>query len=86
MGSINSRSQLPATPTYTSVSAPATTTSTTTSSEPVKTDAQLATEGRTDSLLRRSRGTLGTIFTSFKGFLTPSDTNNTNGRKTLLGE
>jgi len=41
-------------------------------------------EERQRNLLRRNRGRLGTIATSFQGFLAP--TNNDDGRKTLLGE
>ncbi len=53
-------------------------------SEPVKTDSEIQAEARKQSLLRRNRGVLGTIATSFSGFLQPKDTNNS--RKTLLGE
>jgi hypothetical protein len=45
---------------------------------------QAAAEARTDNLLRRGRGRMGTIHTSFRGLLaaaTPPDQ-----RKTLLGE
>lgn len=48
-----------------------------------KTEGQVAAESRTESLLRRSRGQLGTVLTGFKGFL---DTVQTTARKTLLGE
>lgn len=54
--------------------------------EPVKTDEEVAAETRQQNLLRRSRGTLGTILTGFRGFLNPSDETATSGRKTLLGE
>lgn len=54
--------------------------------EPVKTDEEAAAETRQQNLLRRSRGTLGTILTGFRGFLNPSDETTSGGRKTLLGE
>lgn len=54
--------------------------------EPVKTDEEMAAETRQENLLRRSRGTLGTILTGFRGFLNPSDEATSGGRKTLLGE
>lgn len=57
---------------------------TSTPSEPVKTESEVQTEARQQSLLRRNRGRLGTIITSFTGFLSPSETDNR--RKTLLGE
>ncbi len=43
-----------------------------------------ASEARTESLLRRSRGRFGTIATSFRGFFNTA--NNDQQRKTLLGE
>ena len=52
-----------------------------------QTDAQLASEVRSQSLLNRSRGRLGTVLTSFRGFLTgESDEFDDTQRKTLLGE
>ncbi len=45
---------------------------------------ELAAEQREASLLSRQRGHLGTIATSFRGFLGESDSAST--RKTLLGE
>jgi len=53
-------------------------------SEPTQTDSEIQAEAREQSLLRRNRGRLGTITTSFSGFLSPKE-NNSN-RKTLLGE
>ena len=84
MGSINSRSRTPAVQPY----VPVVTTSTTTptaETTPVKTDAEIATEARTENLLRRSRGRLGTILTGFRGFL-DSSKDQSSERKTLLGE
>ena len=50
-------------------------------------DAQIASESREQSLLSRSRGRLGTVLTSFRGFLNDSsDELGDTPRKTLLGE
>lgn len=55
--------------------------------EPQQTDAEISASARTQGLLRRSRGRLGTIATSFRGFLSSADnSNNSTQRKTLLGE
>jgi len=53
-------------------------------SEPTQTDSEIQAEAREQSLLRRNRGRLGTIATSFSGFLSPKENNSS--RKTLLGE
>lgn len=53
-------------------------------SEPTKSNSEIQAEARQQSLLRRNRGVLGTIATSFSGFLQPKDTGS--NRKTLLGE
>ena len=53
--------------------------------EPVKTDTQLAAETRTDNLLRRARGKIGTVLTGFEGVLA-SDNQEDVTKKTLLGE
>lgn len=55
-----------------------------TSTQSTDTEA-LAEEIRTEDLLRRDRGRVGTVQTSFSGLLT-SDNKNQAGRKTLLGE
>lgn len=52
----------------------------------VPTDAEVATKNRTQSLLRRSRGRLGTIVSGFRGFLNPIENDSGASRKTLLGE
>lgn len=52
-------------------------------SEPAPTDAEIQTEAREQSLLRRNRGRLGTINTGFTGFLGTVDGNSSS--KTLLG-
>lgn len=72
----------PVTPTTTVVSTP----TTTTVSEPEPTDVEISTATRTGSLLRRSRGRLGTIATSFRGFLSSTAGDLNEKRKTLLGE
>lgn len=41
---------------------------------------------REKNLLSRGRSRLGTIFTGFRGILSPSETQNGTPRKTLLGE
>ena len=41
-------------------------------------------KSRVENILRRSRSTLGTVFTSFRGIL--SSNNSTPQRKSLLGE
>lgn len=56
------------------------------SSEPEKTDEEIQAEGRTEGLLRRSRGRLGTILTGFTGFLNSISQGEEKRRKTLLGE
>lgn len=83
MGSINKRPIAPQQPIY--FSPPATTTPSV-SVTPTKTEDQISAESRTESLLRRSRGSLGNIVTSFRGFLGTSDNAKTDNRKTLLGE
>ncbi len=59
-----------------------TTTETTVSDEPVE---QTAEEARVENILNRSRGTSGTVRTSYTGVLSPSDETSLS-RKTLLGE
>lgn len=83
MGSINKRPIAPPQPIY---FAPPPAPTPVAVSEPVKTADQISAEGRTESLLRRTRGSLGTIITSFRGFLGESDNANSKNRKTLLGE
>lgn len=57
-----------------------------TPTDPVKTNSEIESEARTENLLRRSRGRFGTILTGFRGFLNTSDSAQSSGRKTLLGE
>lgn len=83
MGSINSRPKAPAVQPYVPISVPSVTTSVT--AEPVKTESEIAAEGRKESLLRRNRGRFGTILTGFRGFLDKSSRAET-ASKTLLGE
>jgi len=85
MGSITSK---PKAPTVITVpAAPVVTTPTVTTTEPTntQTDEEVRAEGRQNSLLRRSRGRLGTIATSFRGLLV-NDNDTTTQAKTLLGE
>lgn len=85
MGSINSRPKAPAVqPSSVTTVTPTVTPSTV--STPTKTSEELASESRTESLLRRSRGRLGTVLTGFKGFLSSSNQGEEVSRKTLLGE
>lgn len=51
---------------------------------PVETDEQVQSRSRTENLLRRARGTLGTVLTGFRGILGLND--NASPRKNLLGE
>lgn len=83
MGSINSRPKAPAVQPYTPIvtSSPIVETP----SELIKSDAEIAAEGRRESLLRRNRGRFGTILTSFRGFLDQTSESG-QSKKTLLGE
>jgi hypothetical protein len=83
MGSINSRSSTPAVQPYVPIIA--TPPIPTVEAVPVKTGEEIAGEARTENLLRRSRGRLGTILTGFRGFLDSSKDKSIT-RKTLLGE
>ena len=84
MGSINSRPKAPPVSTIKPIAAIAPV-SVTTASELESNEQDLASESRQESLLRRSRGRLGTILTGFRGFLNSSNTD-AETRKTLLGE
>lgn len=81
MGRIKSSPKAPAQPQIVYVPTPVTTVAET-PAQPSAEETKAA--ARTQSLLTRSRGRLGTIATSFRGFLGEKD----NGvkRKTLLGE
>ncbi len=75
------------------VSNPTSTSSTTDSATSTATDtstqadeSQISSELRTESLLRRSRGRLGTVTSSFRGFLDSVGNTAETARKTLLGE
>ena len=69
----------------TAIDTSASTTQTDTGTD-VETDTQISTALRQESLLRRSRGRLGTINTSFRGFFDDVGNSLNNARKTLLGE
>lgn len=55
-------------------------------SSPTPTDEQIKTQNRTDNLLRRVRGTIGTVLTGFRGVLGLKNDTNAPARKNLLGE
>jgi len=82
MGSLSYRPKVPTGPSVVYITQP-TTTTTTTSTDSAESVFN-ASEARTESLLRRSRGRLGTIQTSLKGLLSAND--ESKPRKTLLGE
>lgn len=92
MGSLSSRPTVPATsqivlasPTATTIaSTPSASASTDSNSDTFIDTAQSETEVRSNNLLRRDRGTTGTIITSFRGLL--GGATETEGRKSLLGE
>ena len=60
-----------------------TTTTQTESAEPEKSAAELASDSREKSLLRRDRGRSGTVQTSFRGLVNDDASA---GSKTLLGQ
>ncbi len=90
MGSLSSRPSVPAqpqvifVPTQTTTTTSTATPSTETYSQSSEELPQSASEARTESLLRRSRGRFGTVQTSLRGLLGLSSADA--GRKTLLGE
>ena len=91
MGKILSGPKAPPVQTIINNPAPATSVSTSTASTTTDTsteneDSQISTELRTESLLRRSRGRLGTVTSSFRGFLDSVGNTAETARKTLLGE
>jgi len=53
---------------------------------PAPTEEQIKTQSRSDNLLRRVRGTLGTVLTGFRGVLGLANDTNAAPRKNLLGE
>lgn len=87
MGSLTSGTKAPPSPQIVYMPAPvaAPVVENTTSATPTQpTPQEKAAQAREQSLLTRSRGHLGTIATSFRGFL--GQGGNTAPRKTLLGE
>lgn len=86
MGSITKKAKTPAVTIVNPVTPTTIPVSTTTVSDPGPTDTEISTASRTSSLLRRSRGRLGTIATSFRGFLSDKAGELNSKRKTLLGE
>ncbi len=83
MGSLSASPKVPqSTPQV--VYVPTSTPTVSATSEPVTPSIEeQAAQTRKQGLLSRNRGVLGTIATSFRGFLTPTETGK---RKTLLGE
>lgn len=82
MGSVVSRPKVTAvTTTTSSSSADAAGVADTTTTEP---DAAEVEKERAENVLRRSRGALGTVLTSFRGILKPNQSDVQ--RKSLLGE
>ena len=57
-----------------------------TTTDSVPTESESSSEARKESLLRRTRGRLGTVFTGFRGLLSEASPAENTGRKTLLGE
>lgn len=90
MGSLTKRPKTPTAQSFIRPATPVTTPSfiaTNTSESSEASEADIRNEVRQESLLRRSRGRLGTVFTGFRGLL--SEVNNSeagSARKTLLGE
>ncbi len=91
MGIISNKAKAPKTvaaPVVIPASTPTVSTTSTelTTTNPVKTDTEIASEARSQSLLNRSRGRLGTVLTSFRGLLSDKADDFDPPRKTLLGE
>lgn len=89
MGSLSSRPEIPAQPQVVYMPTPVYAPSSSSPSAPAPsgsspTPEQAAAQGRTASLLQRSRSRFGTVQTSFRGLLELAG--NAAGRKTLLGE
>lgn len=85
MGSLLKGPKPPSTPTSTVTTFTPTTAVAETEAD-TSTASEQQAEARKQSLLRRSRGRLGTIISSFSGILSPRSAANGSTRKTLLGE
>ena len=85
MGSLLKGPKPPSTPTTTVTTVTPTTPVVETETD-TSTPSEQQAEARRQSLLRRSRGRLGTIISGFSGVLSPQDNDQSSGRKTLLGE
>ena len=84
MGSVSARPKAPPTQVvYYTAPAPSPSTPAPTPQETEAEKQQVIQKEREQNLLRRSRGTLGTVLTGFRGILS---LNQNDGRKTLLGE
>ena len=86
MGSITSKPKAPTVITVPAAPVVTTPIVTATESTNTQTDDEVRSEARESSLLRRSRGRLGTIATSFRGLLVNDNDTSTTQPKTLLGE
>ena len=84
MGSLSSRPKVPSTQPVVIVQNPTPTTGATTTVETVEDPSQSASEARSENLLSRRRGRLGTVNTSLRGIL--QTVGSAVSRKTLLGE
>lgn len=84
MGSLSSRPKAPKQVTQVVYTSPATSSSSNSSTDSVEADPKEVAKERAESVLRRNRGVLGNVLTSFRGVL--SQNNQGVARKTLLGE
>lgn len=84
MGSISSRPAVPSTTIVHQTAPTSTTDSGSSATEPEQSTAELASDNRESSLLKRDRGRGGTVQTSFRGLV--EEINGGTSRKTLLGE
>jgi hypothetical protein len=84
MGSLSSRPKVPSAPQVVYVPQPTTPTSSPDPVDTVTNSEAVSKEAREENLLRRSRGTAGTVLTGFRGLLETIGGNQS--RKTLLGE
>jgi hypothetical protein len=84
MGSLTKSVKAPTPAPVQTVYVPAPAVSTPTPETP--TDEQIKTQNRADNLLRRVRGTIGTVLTGFRGVLGLKNDTNAPTRKNLLGE
>lgn len=84
MGSLTSRPKAPKATTQVVYTTPTTSGSSGSSTTVVEADPKEVAKERAETVLRRNRGVLGNVLTSFRGVL--SQNNQAVARKTLLGE